>query len=158
MKINAVRFAGLMFVMILLFSITKCKPGSNNQEQANAVQSLPPNPNATDANKQMLSGVVAELNKQCPMVLDAETRWDNSFFEPESYTFQYNYTLFNKEKAELDTAQLINYISPILINNAKTNPDMKTFLATKVKLAYYYSDKMGKYLFKVVITPEQYSN
>jgi hypothetical protein len=140
------RYAYLILaVMPLLFSQCNSSPKTSNTSEP------------IDYNK-MLSDQVVAINKTCPRMVDNETKWDNTSFNPSSFTFQYNYTLINKNKSEVDTAALITYLFPILINNARTNPDFKTFLASRVKLSYSYSDKNGEYLFRVLITPEQYED
>lgn len=50
--------------------------------------------------KQMMQ-VASELNKTCPIMVDAETQLDNAVALPEK-TFQYNYTLINMYKDSID--------------------------------------------------------
>lgn len=90
-------------------------------------------------------------------MVDQETRLDNAVALPEN-VFQYNYTLVNMEKASTDASQLENYLKPILINNVKSNPDMKINRDNKTTMGYYYKDKNGEFLFKVLVTPDLYDN
>lgn len=98
----------------------------------------------------------SEINKNCPIMIDAETRLDNTIALPNN-TFQYDYTVVKIEKNSADTLKLKNYIEPILLNNVKTNPQMQYQRDHKWTLRYYYKDKAGLYLFAVNITPEMYS-
>ena len=99
----------------------------------------------------------SEINKSCPMMVDKETRLDNTIALPEN-VFQYNYTLVNMEVATTDVNQLENYVKPILINTVKTNPDMKTNREHKTTMGYSYKDKNGIFLFKILVTPDLYGD
>ena len=104
--------------------------------------------------KQMMQ-IASELNKSCPIMVDAETQLDNAVALPDN-TFQYNYTLVSMEGATLDISELENYLQPIILNNIKTNPDLKTFRDNDVIMAYNYKDKNGEHLFKLTFKPENY--
>ena len=104
--------------------------------------------------KQMMQ-IASELNKSCPIMVDAETQLDNAVALPDN-TFQYNYTLVSMEKASVDISELENYLQPIILNNIKTNPDLKTFRDNDVIMAYNYKDRNGEHLFKLIFTPEHY--
>jgi hypothetical protein len=97
----------------------------------------------------------SELNKTCPIMVDAETRLDNAMALPNN-RFQYNYTLINRSAEELDTVQIHKSVDTQIINNVKTNPDLKIYRENNVTMAYYYKDKNGKYLMKLNVTPELY--
>lgn len=104
--------------------------------------------------KQMMQ-IASELNKSCPIMVDAETQIDNAVALTDN-TFQYNYTLVSMERATLDISELENYLQPIILNNIKTNPDLKTFRDNDVIMAYNYKDKNGEHLFKLTFKPENY--
>lgn len=102
-----------------------------------------------------LMQAASELNKTCPIMVDAETRLDNALALPNNH-FQYNYTLVNLSIEELDTVQIHGSIDAQIINNVKTNPDLKIYRDNKVTMAYYYKDKNGKYVMRLNVTPELY--
>jgi hypothetical protein len=104
--------------------------------------------------KQMMQ-IASELNKSCPIMVDAETQLDNAVAIPDN-TFQYNYTLVSMERATFDISELKNYLQPIILNNIKTNPDLKIFRDNDVTMAYSYKDKNGEHLFKLTFKPENY--
>jgi len=97
----------------------------------------------------------SEINEACPIMIDSETRLDNTIVLP-SNVFQYNYTLINMYKEDIDIDMLKTYIEPNIINFVRTNPDMKFQRDNKVTINYYYKDKDGNYLFTITITPLQY--
>jgi hypothetical protein len=99
--------------------------------------------------------VASEINKTCPVMIDAETRLDNTIALPENI-FVYNYTLINAEKATMDTLTIKNLMEPNIVNFVRTNPDMKITRDYKSTIKYLYKDKNGEYLFAVSVTPDQY--
>ncbi len=104
--------------------------------------------------KQMMQ-IASELNKSCPIMVDAETQLDNAVALPDNI-FQYNYTLVSMERVTVEISELENYLQPIILNNIKTNPDLKTFRDNDVIMAYNYKDKNGEHLFKLTFKPENY--
>lgn len=99
----------------------------------------------------------SDINKSCPIMVDQETRLDNVVALPGN-VFQYNYTLVNMEKAAIDIAALESQLKPILINNVKTNPDVKINRDHKTTMGYTYKDMNGEFLFKIMVTPDLYGN
>jgi len=102
-----------------------------------------------------LAKVASEINKSCPMVVDQEIRLDNTAAFP-NRTLQYNYTLVNYEKAELDMNVVESTLFSGILENIKTNPDMKAMRENKITFNYYYKDKKGVFVTKYVVTPDMY--
>jgi hypothetical protein len=98
----------------------------------------------------------SELNKTCPIMVDQDTRLDNALALPENI-FQYNYTLVNLDKSEVNVDTVKKYVEPGLINNVKTNPDLKVYRDNKVTMAYNYRDKNGVFVLKINVTPDLYA-
>lgn len=98
----------------------------------------------------------SELNKTCPIMVDQETRLDNAVALPGNI-FQYNYTLINLDKSEVNIDTVRKYVEPGLINTVKTNPDLKPYRNNKVTMAYNYRDKNGVYILKINVTPDLYA-
>lgn len=109
---------------------------------------------AQSFDKVMLS-IADEINKNCPFMVDAETRLDNTIAIPPN-SFQYNYTLVNKTREMIDTLEVKKNLEPYIINNIRTNPEMKLQRDKKIDIIYYYKDKNGNYLFMICATPEKY--
>ena len=98
-----------------------------------------------------------ELNKKAPIIVDKDTRFDNVNALLDK-TVQYNYTLINYLKKDIDINQLkINLRLPIL-NYIKTNPDLKLFTDNKVTMEYVYKDKVGVFLFKLQFKYDDYKD
>jgi len=104
---------------------------------------------------QVLVKTASELNKSCPVMVDSETRLDNAVAMPDN-VFQYNYTLVNMEKDSVNIQDFEEYMQPQILNNVKTNPDLKLFRDNKVTMSYYYKDSKGIFISKISITPDQY--
>ena len=102
-----------------------------------------------------MMAIASEINKSCPLMVDAETRLDNAIALPNNI-FQYNYTLVNIVKESADTAQMRIYLEPILTNLVKTDPQMKFQRDQKITMNYFYKDKTGKFLLLISITPDKY--
>ena len=97
----------------------------------------------------------SQINKSCPIMVDQETRLDNAVAMP-GKVFQYNYTLVNFAKDSVNIPGLEGYMKPMILNNVKTNPDMKGFRDNKVTMTYTYKDKDGVFITRIDITPEMY--
>lgn len=99
--------------------------------------------------------VASEINKTCPIMVDSETRLDNTFSLPNN-TFQYNYTLVNIDKESIDTVEMRNYLEPTITNSVKTNPQLKFHRDHEMTINYSYKDKTGSFLIVISVTPEKY--
>jgi hypothetical protein len=99
--------------------------------------------------------LVNDLNKYCPYMVDGETRIDNMTALPPN-TIQFNYTLVNWVKDSLNIDELYKGLEPGVLNGCKTSPDLKVFRDEKVTMNYYIRDKEGVFLFRIVVTPDDY--
>lgn len=102
-----------------------------------------------------LMATASEINKSCPIMVDNETRLDNTIALPEK-VFQYNYTLISTVKDSIDIEVLKSYLEPILKNFVRTSPDMQTMRENKTSLNYYYKDMNGSHILTITIRPEDY--
>jgi hypothetical protein len=100
----------------------------------------------------VLLEVANEVNKTCPMRVDQETQLDNVVALPEN-TFQYNYTLLNLNRVDMDIDDLKKTLEPNIVNSVKTNPSMKVFRDNKTTMVFYYSDKNKEFVFEIVVPP-----
>jgi|GEM_PF-776571 len=105
---------------------------------------------------QSLAIVASEINKNCPMYIDQDLRMDNTMAMPNK-TLQYNYTIVNYAKEELNLEMLETTLFTGILENIQTNPDMKEMRDAKVTFNYYYKDKNGVYVTKYVVTPDMYA-
>lgn len=97
----------------------------------------------------------SEINKNCPMMLDEETRLDNTLALPDK-VFQYNYTLVNWGKEDIDTLEFKKIMEPQILNITKTNPQLEIIRKNEASLNYYYKDRDGKYVCTISVTPDLY--
>ena len=102
-----------------------------------------------------LLSVANETNKSLPMMIDKETRLDATMAVA-GKRFIYSYTLVNFIKGEVDTSSLRKSIEPALIDNYKSNPQMKQFRDEVVELHYQYKDKKGESLLEIVVNPSAF--
>ena len=105
--------------------------------------------------QQVLIATSQKINEMCPMVVDKDTRLDNTVVLSNK-KIQYNYTIINNVAEDFDSEYLNNEFVPNLITQVKTNPGLKLFRENDVIFSYYYQDKNGKFILNTVITPEMY--
>lgn len=96
-----------------------------------------------------------ELNKQCPMVIDADTRLDNTTAtdNPVKLTYNYSVTTIAKKDVEAQLETIKKGMEERTKNIVDTNPQMKFYSENHVQLTYSYKDKNGEFLFDFTITP-----
>ncbi len=105
-------------------------------------------------NKVMMSAA-SQINESCPIMIDSETQLDNAIALPDN-VFQYNYTLINYLKQDIDIAVAKSEIEPGIVNFVKTSPEMKLQREYKSTIKYAYKDQKGEYLFTIAVTPSMY--
>jgi hypothetical protein len=97
-----------------------------------------------------------EINKSCPILVDQETRLDNTTVLP-GKTLIYNYTLLNLEKSQISVDTIKKYVVPTILNLVRTSPDMKIFRENETTFKYLYKDKIGAFVYELTVTPEMYN-
>ena len=102
---------------------------------------------------QALVATTSQLNKNLPMMVDKETRLDNTMPGPDK-TIIYRYTLINRSAAEVPKDRLITAIRPQAVANYKTSESMKDFRNHGVTMQYQYSDKSGIFITEFSVGPK----
>ena len=97
----------------------------------------------------------SEINKNCPFMIDSETRLDNTFGGA-GKSIAYNYTLINLLKSDIDIDYFESLMKPQILNNIKTNPDLKLFRDNDVSFIYNYNDKSSARVTTIKFTPNDY--
>ncbi|MDR0755273.1 MAG: zinc ribbon domain-containing protein [Prevotellaceae bacterium] len=110
--------------------------------------------NAPSINRELLQ-IADEMNKMCPVMINRDTRLDNTIVKPDN-VFQYNYTLVNMSKDNVDTAELKSIFEPNIVNSLKGSPEMQYQRNNNVTLNYSYKDKNGYQLFILSISADRY--
>lgn len=101
-----------------------------------------------------LQKISNEINKKCPMMVDSETRLDNTGVVGKSIL--YNYTFINYFTDELDVQFIETNLRETIRNQIKSNPDMKYLRDNRVTFVYNYKDKIGNHITSLKFTPEDY--
>lgn len=110
----------------------------------------------TPSHEALMQQTAGNLNKSCPVMIDPETRLDNVTL-PTARVFQYNYTLVNRKKASVDLEDLKNFLTPTIVENVKTSPQLQLFREQNTTFSYHYTDKDGAFLFEITVTPDLYN-
>lgn len=100
---------------------------------------------------------VKGMNKNCPSMVDPETRLDEVIAFADK-NLQFNYTLIHMIKDSLPVTRLKNYMEPVILNKIKNSGTLKQFINKKLTWIYSYNDKNGDFIFKVTYSPEQINN
>ncbi|RWW92336.1 hypothetical protein [Flavobacterium cerinum] len=97
-----------------------------------------------------------EINKKCPITIDAYTILDNTTVTENPLTLVYLYTVrVNKDSLTVNLDESKKNIMKTTQNAADTDPQMAYIRDNSVLLKYHYKDKNGKYLFDFTITPKK---
>ena len=91
-----------------------------------------------------------EINKRAPITVDSITRLDNV----QALTgnrLQYNYTITDTDKEEIDTTILKANTRQNMTNMIKTNPKAKYFRDNKIEILVNYVDQKGLYVCNLTI-------
>ncbi|GAD90716.1 hypothetical protein VHA01S_054_00100 [Vibrio halioticoli NBRC 102217] len=100
-----------------------------------------------------LKQISEEVNKQLPMMIDAETRLDTTFAIKRKVV--YKYTLVKYEAKDIDSSIFQNNMWPQLINNYCTSKEMSFFVKNNIEATYSYYGKNGKQLSNIKIDNSQ---
>lgn len=97
---------------------------------------------------------VKGMNKQCPEMVDPETRLDKVLvFEGDN--LQFNYTLIHMLRDSIPIQGLKSYMQPVILEKIKNSGTLRKFLDKNMTWIYSYNDMKGEFIFKVTYTPEQ---
>jgi hypothetical protein len=104
--------------------------------------------------RQLREGAV-EVNRICPKMIDNETRLDSASV-PKEKTFSYYYTLVNRAKKDIDIASARQILTPNLIQNIRTNEQLRFMRENQVVFIYSYADKNGSKVLDIQVSPYDY--
>ncbi len=109
--------------------------------------------------KPLLSDELIELanniNEHAPVVIDSTTRFDN-MVALSDYKLQYNYTLLQVVKSDVDTAVLFSTGKEYMLNMMKSNPQVSVFKKNGIDIWASYSDKNGVYIGTVKLPASEF--
>lgn len=98
-----------------------------------------------------------EINKRTPLIVDSMTRLDNV----QALTgnkLQYNYTITDADKDQIDTSILKSNTKPNMTNLIKTNPKANYFRENKVDILVNYVDQKGVFVCNLVVPSTDYGD
>lgn len=110
MKKHSIKLKRVFLASALLF-ITFNNVNAAQSKELDITNLISVNSEDAKTNK-FLKEVADTMNKSCPMTIDESTRLDNVTTLP-SRTLQYNYTLVNNVKDELDIDTIKDYLKKI---------------------------------------------
>jgi hypothetical protein len=105
--------------------------------------------------EQQLKDGALVVNRTCPQMVDSETRLDSTNVVKEK-TFSYYYTLVNRSKKDIDEVSFRQLLTPNLIQNIRTNEQLRFMRINQVTMVYNYLDKNGVKVLDIQITPYDY--
>lgn len=115
----------------------------------------------TDSINKTMMKAASEINKNCPFMIGADTRLDNTTAMPNNL-FHFNFSLVNISIDEIDIEtfkqNFYENVRPSIINDGKTNPELKAFRDNKISMRYSYKDKDGVFISQFIIEANEYAN
>jgi len=106
--------------------------------------------------KNSLSQRAVIMNKDCPFVIDKNTRLD-SVNSPKNGVLQNNYTLINDNLADIDVDAFQNIFKTEITNHLKSNKESDFFRKNNATLVYKYFDKNKQFVTDIIILPSDYN-
>ena len=103
-----------------------------------------------------LKNASLEVNKQCPVILDNETRLDSTNIGSNK-SFIYFYTLTNQSIKAINVDGMKEYLTPQIINNVRTNEQMRFMKDNDITLVYKYFDKDNVHVFDIQVSKNDYN-
>jgi hypothetical protein len=105
--------------------------------------------------KQQLAIDVSRFNKECPILVDDDTRLDEALLLDE-LEIQYSYTCFNIDAENYDAVNLRKTLTEHLTKTIKEGAEYALARQNKVGYSYVFNDKKGIFLMTIHIGFEQY--
>jgi hypothetical protein len=132
-------FMGISLCMMLQTSCTgKTTTEETTPEKANTLAS------ATEI-----------INSRCPEMVDVESRLDSVLFSDEGH-LAYYYTLLERDKININPAAFNAYLLPGIIDNIRTNPDLRMHRDSSVTMVFNYRDRQGEFITEFLVGPGRY--
>jgi len=110
-------------------------------------------PSCSESVDGRLKKIAEEANKTAPRLLDQWTRLDSCTALPNK-NIRYYHTV--SDVVISDTTLFKSNLKPQVVKVAQTSPDMKFFRENDVTMQYIYNDSAGKYIFSMIVTPQDY--
>jgi hypothetical protein len=135
----------LVWITLILSFLTCCAGETNRRKRRNE----PVIPVKT------LASATARLNRDCPEMVDDETRLDSVLLTPE-VQLSYHYTLISRDRSDINEQAFRAYIIPRILNNVHANNDLKVHRDSSLTMIFNYRDRSGELITEISLSPEQY--
>ncbi len=113
-------------------------------------------PEETNSEKpRTLASATAFINDRCPEVVDPETRLDSVLLSQEDQLIYY-YSLPNKVSSGINPPAFTAFLLPKIIENVRTNPDLKMHRDSLVTMVFNYLDGNGAFITEFMVGPDVY--
>ncbi|MDZ7623041.1 MAG: hypothetical protein U5J96_01150 [Ignavibacteriaceae bacterium] len=109
-------------------------------------------PKSVDEQLKMIS---AQVNKQCPILIDNETRLDSTVSGSDKMMIYY-YTLTQQLKTNINIDEAREFLTYQIINYIRTKDEMRFMRENDVTFRYKYKDKAFVDVLDIVITESDY--
>jgi len=106
-------------------------------------------------NSNTLKGRVMIMNKDCPFVIDENTRLDSVTLLGKNIV-QNNYTLLNERLTDIDIDAFKSIMKPEIIRHLKSKTETDFFRDKNTTLMYKYFDKEKQFVTDISILPKDY--
>ena len=94
------------------------------------------------------------INDRCPEMVYPETPLDSVILSPEGL-LSYYYTLPNKDKSGINAAVFTGFLLPEIIDNVRSNPDLRMHRDSSVTVVFNYRDRKGELITEFSLEPER---
>ncbi len=106
--------------------------------------------------KEGIAQAANNINKRCPMMVDSSTRLNNVIAGADVFILNYTLVTVDQQVAPLDTMRFKQEMKTEITNITRTNPLFKSFRDEQLTIQAMYSDKAGRYICSVMVTPTDY--
>lgn len=109
--------------------------------------------NDGEAVDEALIEAASQLNAKLPMMVDSDTRLDNTMGL--NKTLRYNYTLVNYTASSVSAADINNALGQKILNQVCTSKEMRGFIKNGVTVSYAYHGNEGSQITVISVDPSQ---
>jgi hypothetical protein len=112
---------------------------------------------STSSSGSAIEQTVQQINQQCPLMLDAETRLDSAILASEKTIRCYS-TVINMNEGDVDVELFKEKVRANILSLIRTSPQLKGIREESGTIEYEYRYKTGKQFCIISITPQDYLN
>ena len=141
MKITGIYYA-LMGISLCMTLQTACTGKTRSEE-------------TTPEKVNTLASATEIINSRCPEMVDSESRLDSVLLS-DGEQLTYYYTLLERDKININPSAFNAYLLPGIIDNIRTNPDLRMHRDSSVTMVFNYRDRQGEFITEFLVGPQRY--